>query len=103
MTTLKMLQKEFPDRVLTAVPLADISAKYLAISPRKAGDMANTGTLPLPAYRLGSQKSPWLVDLVDLAELIDTRKAEAVKLMKAAQVHDWPISRHKKKGTTKVP
>ncbi len=103
LTTLKLLQKEFPDSVLGAVPLVAVSAGYLAISPRKAGEMANTGTLPLPAYRMGSQKSPWLIDLADLARLIDTRKADAVQLMKAAKVQPWPIPRHKKKGTTKVP
>ena len=100
MTTLTELKKEFGG---TTAPLKEISVKYLGVSPRKACDMATTGTLPLPTFRLGSQKSPWLVEVADLAKLIDHKKAEAVQLMNSNQVQTWPILRHKKKGTPKVP
>jgi hypothetical protein len=33
--------------------------------------------LPCRAFRLGGQKSPWLVSAADLAELIDQRRERA--------------------------
>lgn len=90
MNTLELLKREFDG---PTAPLVDISTKYLGISARKAGDMAKANTLPLPAYRLGSQKSPWLVSLVDLAKLID-RQAEGARTdWEAEHVQPWPISR----------
>jgi hypothetical protein len=80
LTTFKRLQAEFEDnegRLVNAVPLFDVCDKYLGLSSKKAGQMANTATLALPAFRLGSQKTPWLVSLVDLAKLIDEKEAEA--------------------------
>lgn len=93
MTTLKMLQHEFPDHVAGAIPLKHIARKYLGISSHKAGDMARASLLPLPCYRLGSQKTPWLVRLGDLADHIDRRHQEALTDWEAAQVQDWPIPR----------
>jgi hypothetical protein len=74
MTTLEMLQAEFSG---PTAPLSEVADKYLGMKSKKAGEFARLNTLPLPAHRLGSQKSPWLVSLVDLAKLIDEKEAEA--------------------------
>ncbi len=95
MTTLAALKIEFEhlDNVAGTVPLFSICEKYLVLGSRKAGALALTGTLPLPAFRLGSQKSPWLVSLTDLAHLIDRKAQEAKTDWEANQVDTWPIPR----------
>lgn len=56
-----------------AVRLVDICIPYLAISPDEAKRRASLGTLPFPTFRLtASGKSPVLVRLADLAELLDS-------------------------------
>jgi len=52
---------------------------------RGARRRAPAKMLPCPAFRLGGQKSPWLVSAADLAELIDARREKA-----AVQVPRWP-------------
>ncbi len=61
-----------------AVPLSDICEKYLGMKPSTAESKAALGQLAFPTFRLGnSQKSPRLVHLQDLAELIDRKRKEA--------------------------
>lgn len=56
-----------------AVRLVDICTQYLAISPAEAKRRASLGTLPFPTFRLtASCKSPALVLLADLADLLDS-------------------------------
>lgn len=75
MTTLEALQAEFGG---PTAPLAAVTAKYLNIKNRyKANEMAKAGTLPIPSFRLGSIRSPRMVHLKDLAELIDSQADEA--------------------------
>lgn len=51
-------------------------AHQFGMTPAQAKDAAKRQTLPVPAYRLGSQKSPWVIDAAALAEHIrTTRKA----------------------------
>lgn len=61
------------------VPLEQICEKYFGMNSRKAKQRAAMRQLPIPTYHAGSQKSPWLVSITDLAEHIDKRKAEAKK------------------------
>ena len=61
------------------VPLVDIAEEFLGLSSRKAQEYANKGQLPLPAFRLGSRKSPYQVHLKDLAKLIDQQASAARK------------------------
>ena len=61
----------------TVVPLRDIAKPYLGTSVERAQVMANRGDLELPCFRLGNQRSPWLVHLFDLAQHIDAQRAEA--------------------------
>jgi len=90
MNTLERLQLEFEG---PTAALVDISSKYLGISAKKAGDYAAAGTLAVPAFRLGSQKSPWLVNLTDLADLIDRKALEARTDWRDDEASPWPIPR----------
>jgi len=62
------------------IPLARVSEKYFGLSVPKAKRRACTQQLPIPAYRAGSQKSPWLVSAADLASHIDQQRKLAADL-----------------------
>ncbi|WP_299692606.1 pyocin activator PrtN family protein [uncultured Vibrio sp.] len=60
------------------IPLAEITEEFLDISFSTAQRKARLNELPFPAFRLGlSQKSPWYVNLDDLAVYIDERSSAA--------------------------
>ena len=59
------------------IPLTEIAQKYFGLDHRKAAEKARTQSLPIPVYRGGSQRSPWLVSAQDLAEYLDSKKSEA--------------------------
>ena len=61
----------------TTMPLSDLCEPYLGMSSERATIMAREGTLVLPAFRLGGQRSPWLVHLFDLAHHIDAQRGAA--------------------------
>ncbi|MGM0985390.1 MAG: pyocin activator PrtN family protein [Pseudomonadota bacterium] len=76
MNTYFGLLAEFDGRA--ELPLDEVAPRYFGISPRTASVRAGAQALPVPAYRAGdSQKSPWLVSAVDLANHLDERRAEA--------------------------
>lgn len=54
-------------------------APLFGLSPKKAEEYACRQQLPVPAFRIGSQKSPWLVDAHKLAEHLDAAKEQARK------------------------
>ncbi|MGV8955719.1 MAG: pyocin activator PrtN family protein [Cypionkella sp.] len=54
-------------------------AHHFGISPSEAKRAAVIQKLPVPAFRMGSQKSPWLVRADDLAKHIDAKHAAALK------------------------
>jgi hypothetical protein len=56
------------------IPLARVAPKYFGLSFEEARRRAPTKMLPCRAFRLGGQKSPWLISAADLAELIDYRR-----------------------------
>ena len=60
------------------VPLEIVAERYLAINPRIAKARAAQGDLPFPVFRCGSQKTPWLVRITDLAAWLDEQRAKAV-------------------------
>ena len=62
------------------IPVAKC-AEMFGLSAKKAEEYAGRQQLPIPAFRLGSQKSPWLIDAVKLAEYLDKVKADSL--------HDW--------------
>ena len=56
------------------IPLERICEKYFGLSVAKAKRRACLQQLPIPAYRAGSQKSPWLISAIDLANHIDEQR-----------------------------
>ena len=58
------------------VPIGQISWRFFGISELKAKNMASTGQFPCKCIRLGSNKSPWLVSLAALAEVIYQRERD---------------------------
>lgn len=52
-------------------------ARLFGLSPKKAEEYAGRQQLPIPAFRVGSQKSPWLVDAGQLASHLDEAKQRA--------------------------
>lgn len=59
------------------IPLEKIAFKYFGLGPAEAKRRASMNKLPVRVFRLGGQKSPWLVSAADLAELIDQRRTQA--------------------------
>jgi hypothetical protein len=81
MNTYFGLMAEFNGR--TELPLEEVAPRFFGISPRTAAFRAGAQALPVPAYRAGdSQKSPWLVSAIDLAQYIDKKRAEALEQWK---------------------
>lgn len=52
-------------------------AHQFGMTPNQAKDAAKRQALPVPAYRLGSQKSPWVVDATTLAAHIRSKRDAA--------------------------
>jgi hypothetical protein len=59
------------------IPLERVAPKYFGLSCAEARRRAPAKQLPCRVFRLGGQKSPWLVSATDLAELIDVRRQKA--------------------------
>lgn len=58
------------------IPLERCAAQF-GLTPNQAKDAAKRHALPVPAYRLGSQKSPWVVDAAALADHIRAKRDAA--------------------------
>jgi hypothetical protein len=58
-------------------PLEVIAQKYLGLDRRQAFRDASAGQLPFPVLRLRGQKSPWMVDLRDIADWWDKERTAA--------------------------
>lgn len=56
------------------IRLERVCEKYFGLSVAKAKRRACLQQLPVPAYRGGSQKSPWLISAIDLAKHIDQQR-----------------------------
>jgi hypothetical protein len=59
------------------IPLQRVAPKYFGLSAEEARRRAPSKMLPCRAFRLGGQKSPWLVSAADLAELIYERREKS--------------------------
>ncbi|CAE6883244.1 conserved hypothetical protein [Vibrio harveyi] len=69
------------------IPLDEIATEFLDISIKTAQRKARLNELPFPTFRLGiSQKSPWYVNLDDLAIYIDERSSSARKAWQRAMI-----------------
>ncbi len=58
------------------IPLERVCSLF-GLSPKEANTRAKRQDLPVPAYRVGSQQSPWLIDAGQLAAFLDDAKAKA--------------------------
>lgn len=58
------------------IPL-DRCAHISGLSTDEAAKRAGKQALPVPAYRVGTQKSPWLIDVGLLAAFLDAQKEQA--------------------------
>ena len=56
------------------IPLDRVAPKYFGLGLQEARRRASARQLPCRAFRLGGQKSPWLVSAIDVAELIDRHR-----------------------------
>ncbi len=59
------------------IPLERVAPKYFGLNYAEARRRAPSKLLPCRVFRLGGQKSPWLVSVADLAELIDRQREKA--------------------------
>lgn len=67
------------------IPLAQACDKFFGLDEREAKCRAAVRRLPVPAHRLGGQKSGWLINAADLASHIDHCREAATR--------DWQNSR----------
>ncbi|MCG8275362.1 pyocin activator PrtN family protein [Stenotrophomonas sp. NLF4-10] len=74
-TTLFLLLAEFGTG---HIPL-EKCCHHFGMKPEEANRRAARQSLPVPVFRLGSQKSPWLVAADALAGYIDEQRDEATK------------------------
>jgi len=61
------------------IELSTISKKLFGLSPAEAAKKASLSRLEVPAFKMGSQKGNWLVNIKDLADLADKRLEIATK------------------------
>jgi hypothetical protein len=61
------------------LPLDDICEEYFGCKKKTAEGKALAGSLPVAAFRIGTQKGRWMVHVTDLAEMIDKQREEAKK------------------------
>ena len=64
-------------KAMPAFCMQKICKDFFGMEPKKANERACLQDLPVPAYKLGGQRSPWLVDAKKLADYIDLKKKEA--------------------------
>ncbi len=67
------------------IELEKICDRYFGMCPKKADQEAARNRLPVPTFRAGSQKSPRLVHLRDLAEHIDKCRQAAADEWRKSQ------------------
>lgn len=82
MNTAFLLLAEFESAV---IPLSKVSEKFFGLAPQTAKLRANSGKLPVPAFR-ASQKAEYLVSIQDLAEYIDQMRAKAKEDQEASYI-----------------
>lgn len=74
MKTIFLLMAEFDS---PTIPLEKVAQKYFNISSKAEYDRkAKNHTLPVPAFRMGGQRSQWFIHVEALAEYIDKLAAE---------------------------
>lgn len=67
------------------IELSRVAVKYFGLTEAEAKRRAALNRLPIPAFRAGSQKSPWLISATDLAKHIDDARARAAREWQKSQ------------------
>lgn len=75
----------------TTVPLARC-AELFGYSPDEAAKRASRAALPVPAFRCGSQKSPWLINVEDLADYLETQRRQALQEWRKVNGSSYQLS-----------
>lgn len=68
---------------LGVIPLSDVAWEFFNLSDKQAKDRAAAQDLEVPCFRLGSQKSPWVIAVDDFVALVERRSQEAYEIWKA--------------------
>ncbi|MBL4898696.1 MAG: pyocin activator PrtN family protein [Colwellia sp.] len=69
MNTLFLLMSQYDNPL---IPLDDVADEYFAIKTKSEADrQAKDHKLPVPAFRLGKQRSQWFIHVEELAKFID--------------------------------
>lgn len=95
MNTVFLLMAEFNTG---QIPLESVCGKYLSLDKTQAIRKALLQQLPFPVFRAGTQKSPWLVKVEDLAKYLDEQHASAVEDWKKMQAAVIAASRPSAEG-----
>jgi hypothetical protein len=75
MTTAEDLKIEFSARF---IELKKVTTKYFGWSEDFTRDQANKGLIPFRTFKaVKSNKAPWLVDVIDLANYLDKMRVGA--------------------------
>lgn len=78
MNTAFLLMAQFNKAI---VPLDEICDEFFGLSSRTARNYAAAGKLAVPAFRVSTNKSTWLVNVIDLAEYLDKQRDIAKKYL----------------------
>ncbi|MGH8038894.1 MAG: pyocin activator PrtN family protein [Pseudomonas sp.] len=91
MNTVFLLMAEYET---AQIPLERVCPMF-GLTPPEAAKRAARAGLPVPAYRLASQKSPWLVDVHALASYLDQKKALAEEEWRRVRGAVSPLREHR--------
>ena len=70
-------------------PLDKVADRWFGLRVRKAAERAAAGALPVPAFRMGSQKSQWQIHATDLAHWIDEQRIAAAERAAMPSPHTY--------------
>ena len=62
-----------------SVPLVEVAKKYFSHEVGQMQSWARAKKYPFPIYRLGGNRSEWMVSVGDLAQYIDSKRDKAAE------------------------
>lgn len=68
------------------IPITEIGKKYFGYDDQKSKTTAAKSQYPFPVFRVGTQKSVWMVDIAVMAEYLDKVKEKANQEYKTAKL-----------------
>jgi hypothetical protein len=80
MDTLFLLMAQYKEAI---IPATIVAKKYFNHDEKKAKAECLRQGYPFPVFRLGNNKSEWMVAVADLAKYIDEQREKAEKEFKA--------------------